>query len=239
MRNTTQHAHDKTRDVKRRETKTLVLRPGYLIATEYSARGGVSFEHREKTKNKGTVVVERVRKTDSEKVLQHSRAVINAAYHATAMSSVYTPIGLWYVDEEMLPSFKAAMSDSIEGAAIVNEIAEAEESERRVSIRYYLVQLDPSNEDLAFRLGQHVRELLTTIRDCLVNLDRKNFELQWDKARNLERLATGRQSELIEAALGQLKDEKKIMLSRLRDLNTRAYHFDQVEKAIEKLPGLD
>lgn len=195
-------------DAKRK--KILALRPGQWLHTEFSARG----------------------KEEDVEMMKLARSVVNGAYHTAATTSVYTPLAIWFVDEEMLADFLTRINEFEEASKLFNQMAANRGSERRTSVRHYLMPVDVSDERLALRMGQHVRGTLEELRAAIVGKDRKGFELAMDRARNMEMLAIGEQSEAIREAIEELKTLKKRMIGMLKSGHDQKLSFPKTDRAI-------
>lgn len=197
----------------------LAFRPGYIVALEFSAVGGVKYQ---RTAGEERVEGERLeadfstRKTvDNVHLVGLSRALVNRGYHVMDRFAVPTPIG-YFADDDALAKIRAALEPLQHAAREFNDMAEAAGSERRVAIEIYPLALDVDNEAAARRIARAVRERLEDLRAALVTGDPGAYDKAREKARNLDRLATGIQADAVRLALDAASEAKKELTSALK-----------------------
>lgn len=198
-----------------RRVRRNVIKGGFLVQPEFSAVGGVAYE-RQPVRTDGAVQEARVvRKADNADVLKDSKAIIGAAYYTMERTCLNTPVG-YFCDPQMLIEVRDALSDIQKAAGMFNEMSAMLGSDRRVTIDLYELPLPLENEHLIRRLLRLVVDRLSDVRTALRNGDRKEFEAVHDKARNLDKITTGVNSDAIRLALDLAKDRKRELLDQLR-----------------------
>lgn len=205
-----------TRDTKiRRIGRKIPIKPGYIVALEFSAVGGVSYS-RETVASEGNVaktVV--VREADNAELLKDSKAIIGGAYYVMDRTCVNTPLG-YYADEAQLAEVRKDIVEYQRAAKSFNEMAAILNSDRRVTIDLFPLPLDNDNDLALWRLARVIADRLTDVRNALRSGDRKTYEAAADKARNLDRMATGANADAVRLALDVAKNRKGELLEHLR-----------------------
>lgn len=191
-----------------------------LIVPEFSARGGITIKREvisEKKTGRGMKTETRIeRKVDDEELLKESRALIARGHYLINKHFVNTPIG-FLGDVQMLTKFEDEFKELRLAAEVINEVAQDMGSARRMEMDFFTVQLQSDDPKVVKRLARHIRERLEALATALIAGDREAFEVAWDEAQKLEKLAVGIQSDSISFALASAKEAKKMLLSRLRD----------------------
>ncbi len=210
---------DPKRSAIRRLGRKIQIKEGWLVGIEFSAKGGVTYEREnireEAIGDKGAETeIKTVKRVDNVDLHKESKAVIGAAYYVMDRYCVSTPLG-YFADDEQLKAAEAQIADIRIAAGHVNDMARLLGSARRVTIETYPIELSVDNEKAARRLAKVVRERLTEIAETLRAGNRKTFDAAFEKARNLERLATGIQSDSVHLALAAAKELKREMLESL------------------------
>ena len=199
----------------RRGVRKHPIKPGYIVALEFSAIGGVKYE-RELVRASGNEAEVRVTRTaDNADLLKDSKSIIGAAYYIMDRTCVNTPIG-YYADEHQLEEARLGLVDAQRAAKTFNEIAEQLGSDRRVTIDLFPMMIEPDNDALLARLARLACERLQAVKDALRAGDRKEFEWAMDKARNVEHMATGVNADAVRLALHIAKQRKSELLEDLR-----------------------
>lgn len=218
----------------------VAFRPGFIVAVEFSALGGVTYDRediREDVVGEGLEAeFKTVKRVDHVQLNRESRSIINAAYHVLEKHCAQTPIG-YYADEAMLAKVEEEIDQVKAAAKIFNEVAQKLGSQRRVVVEIYPLELRLDCEAAARRLVKVVREKLLAIRDALAEGSRRGFELALDKAHNLDRLATGIQSDSIRIAIEHAKEQKALLLEALREGATpevaaKSLNLEPIEAAV-------
>lgn len=201
------------------EDRPLSLRDGAFLIVEFSATGGVRYA---RTANREEQVGEGLeaefttfKQVDNASLVKLSRSIINRAYHIMDRLAVSTPLG-YFADRASERMLRDELGEVQEAARQFNDMAAAVRSARRVRIDVYALRVREDDEEAARRLAGAVRERLQDLRDTLAAGDREGFERAIDRARNLDRLATGIQADSIRLAMDAAKEQKAIMLERLR-----------------------
>lgn len=186
---------------------------------EFSATGGVSYartdahEHRVGEGLEAEFTTQK--RVDHVGLVNLSRSIINRAYHVMDKLAVSTPIG-YFADPSGERKITEALAPIVSAAEEFNEMARSVGSGRRVHIAIYPVRIREDDETAARRIATSVREKLEDLQAALAQGDREAFERAWDKARNLDRLATGIQADSIRLALEAAKEQKGVLLESLR-----------------------
>lgn len=217
--NTQDMARSVSRNLVRSTRGRLEFKPGYILALEFSATGGVSYRREatiEEQDGEGMRAELHTHKhVDHVELNKNSRAIVNQAYHIVDKYATPTPLGYW-VDELALSKITTELAGAQEAAAVFNELAKTLGSARRIEISVYPLALAENNEMAARRVARDVRDRIQAIREALAAADRKGFDLAWDKAKNLDRMATGIQADSIRMALDHAKTVKTQLLEALR-----------------------
>lgn len=218
--NTQDMARSVSRNLVRTTRGRLEFKPGYILALEFSATGGVSYRREqtiEEQDGEGLRAELRTHKhVDHVELNKNSRAIINQAYHIVDKHATPTPLGYW-VDDVALEKITSELENVRESAQVFNELAHTLGSARRVEINIYPLALAENNEMAARRVARDVCDRIAALRAALASADRKAFDLAWDKSRNLDRMATGIQADSIRMALEHAKTTKTQLLECLRE----------------------
>lgn len=193
---------------------------GYLVQTEFEAAGGVSYEREyisEETEGR-SLKAEFVtrKKVDDVELVKDSRSIIWRAYYVMAKHAAKTPIG-YFADAPMLEALEKEFAEVRELAREFNELAYSLRSDRRVKVEIYPLDVSVDNETVARRLAKLVRDRLVALRDTLREADLKEFKEAAERAKNLEKLATGIQRDSIRYAVEAARDGRKALAKRIKD----------------------
>lgn len=223
--------------------KPIAMSPGFFYITEFSATGGVSYgrvgkgwskEHEDKSL---TAQFTTRKEVDHVGLLKWSRKVVNLAYGVMERYCSNTPIGYW-VSEETAPKMLSELAGVKFEADQLNKAARDLGSRRRCRIDAYAIRSnEQSEEQIAIRLAQTIRERLDGLREDLRNGDLNAYSTSWKQAKNLPRLATGIQSESIVLALEAAKESRAALAEALRNGTEQkaagaALNLDAIESAI-------
>lgn len=192
---------------------------GYLIQTEFAAEGGVTYERRQTASETDgrqlkTEFLTKKRVDDVE-LIKDSRSVVWRAYYVLAKHAAHTPIG-YFADAGMLEALERDFDEVRSLAREFNELAASLGSARRVRVEIYPLDVGVDNETVARRLAKLVRERLAGLRDSLATADLKEFKEANDRAKNLEKLATGIQRDSIRYALEAARDARKELAKAIK-----------------------
>lgn len=191
-----------------------------LIVPEFSACGGITIKREvisEKKTGRGFRTETRIeRKADDEELLKESRALIARGHYLINKHFVNTPIG-FLGDVHMLAKFEDEFKELRQAAEVINEVARDVGSARRMEMDFFQVQLQSDDPKVVKRLARHIRERLEALSLALTAGDREAFEVAWDEAQKLEKLAVGIQSDSISFALASAKEAKKMLLASIRE----------------------
>lgn len=201
----------------------ITVRDGYLVPCEFSALGGVEYireDLKEERLGENGLASEFVtlKKVDNIELHKESKAIIGRAHYVMERTCTNTPVG-YFADEEQLRNCKAELAEVQEAARVFNDIARRMNCFRRVRIAVFPVKLrwDKNDEETARRLAATVRERLYALKQTLAAGDRAAFETQFDKARNLNRLAVGIQADAIMMALEAARLNKGVLSDMIRE----------------------
>lgn len=193
---------------------------GYLVQTEFEASGGVRYERQyiseEKDGRKLKAEFLTRKKVDDVELVKDSRSIIWRAYYVMSKHAARTPIG-YFADPAMLEELEKEFAEVRELAREFNELSASLGSDRRVKVEIYPLDVSVDNETVARRLAKLVRERLADLRDTLRAADLKEYKEAAERAKNLERLATGIQRDSIRMALEAARDARKALAKRIKD----------------------
>ncbi len=206
--------------------KALEIKPGFIVLTEFSKKGGVRFEREEIRQEAYKKVGEErewksVKRVDNVEVFNGSRSLVSSAYYAMDRGAAITPLG-YYVAEAELPALLDKVREVQAEVAKFNADAAAAKSERRVTVEVYPLEVKLDNAAVVGRIARSVRERLAALLDALREGNRQDFETAWENCRNLEHLATGMQRSSIEFGLEAAKAAKALLLEELREQAEKA-----------------
>lgn len=223
--------------------KPLNLARGIFYIVEFSAKGGVRYTKIEdlgKTVNADESAVEEysTRKDVDHVGLQTwSRKIVNMAYNVMERYCSITPVGYW-IAEERAPKMLEELAQVKMEARKLNDYARDIKSKRRATIEVYAMQVgEEALEKTAIRLAQTVRERLESLREDLCNGDLNAYATSWKRAKNLPKLATGLQADIVTAALEAAKASRAELAEKLRNKAQpekagSELNFDMLDSAI-------
>lgn len=183
----------------RNTARLFTLRPGYLVLVEYSSVGAT------------------LRLPNGDKEVDHpelasdAKAVVNAAYHATAVHSVHTPWG-YLVDDELLAEVEASLKPIREAAKLFRDMAVAARSNREVIVRYFPVALSGVDQEFADRIRELIVERFAAVRTSAREVVLRDYEFSMDRARHFERVVEGSNVDLVTEAYAEAKTLRKGLL---------------------------
>lgn len=198
---------------------TLNIDDGYVVAVEFGANGGITYDREDisqENEGRGLRAEFKTRKhVDDVELVAESTKIIDRAYGAIARHCTKTPIG-YFTPKGSLERLEEEVSVLRTEAEEFNFRAVNEGSARRVRVAIYPMQLVLDDARAASRLAALVRERLRNLASALRAGDRKAFEGEMERCKNLELLAVGVQRDAIVDALGIAKDRKRELLLDLR-----------------------
>lgn len=201
-------------------TKTLKMRPGYFLALEFSAHGGVSYRRatlNEEATGPGTVTDFNTRKTvDHIELNKQSNSIVQSAYSVLSKYAVSTPLGYW-IDKPGLDKLAEDLRHVQENAESFCRRAADVGSARRVAIAIYPLALAEDNEIAAQRIAQDVRDRLGELHAAFKTGDRTVIKTATESVRHLEKLAVGVQADSIRLAQDHAKFLNLSLGRALRD----------------------
>jgi hypothetical protein len=175
-------------------TRTHDLPDGLFLIAEFSATGGVEYRRTAtETETSGDAIREEyagIKRVDHVGLVSLSRQLVARAERAVASRATRTPLG-WYVETARVTEVFAALEDLQREAQDFNVAATAANSERRVRIAAYPMQIALDPVLAAERLRALVRERLGHLRDALVARDAGAAKNALTRAAGIERLAHG------------------------------------------------
>lgn len=194
------------------------FKPGYIVALEFSAVGGVTYERedlREEEIGDGMEAeFKTIKRVDDTELHKESRAIISQAYYMLERVCTPTPLG-HYADAAQLLKLREKLAPLKEAAGIFNELARRKGSRRRVVLEIYPIGVDTDDEAAAARLAQVVRERLSEALASLQSGDTSTRPIK--SCRNLERLASGIQADAVKLAVEQLRERRNELAEQLRE----------------------
>jgi hypothetical protein len=223
--------------------KPLNLARGIFYIVEFSAKGGICYkkigeETKEVHEDESMTAEYSTRKEVDHIGLQTwSRKIVNAAYNVMERHCSITPVGYW-ISESLAPKMLEELAQVKMEARKLNDFARTVKSARRALIEVYAMQVgQEALEATAIRLAETVRDRLESLRTDLANGDLNAYATSWKRAKNLPRLATGLQSEVIVQALEAAKTARADLAEKLRNrmLPEKAgseLNFDMIDSAI-------
>lgn len=213
----------KPKKIKTRAAKSnFDLTTGYLVATEFEANGGVTYDR--------TVVSEEEvgrgmkaefithKRVDDVELVRDSRSVVSRAYYIVHSICAHTPIG-YFADPGALEALEKAFDEVRALARDFNDLARSVGSARRVKAEIYPLDVSVDNEHVAKRLAGLVHERLRGLHDSLRAGDLREYKQAAKRARNLEKLATGIQRDSIRYGLDCASDGRKTLAAAIKDEN--------------------
>jgi hypothetical protein len=193
---------------------------GYLIQTEFRREGGVTYERRQIGQEQDGRVLRTEfltkKKVDDVELHKDSRSVIWKAYYVVAKHATLTPIG-YFADASTLEALEKDFQEVRDLAREFNELAYSLRSGLRVRAEIYPLDVGVDNEMVARRLAGLVRERLLDLRDTLSTGNLKAYKEAADRAKNLEKLATGIQRESIRFALEGASEGRRLLAKAIKD----------------------
>jgi len=188
---------------------TVCIRPGWMVADCSTASGGVTYD-REKLGEKqinqrvGLQTEHKTMKTvDHVQVCAAIDAVVKRVDYILRKHCARTPIG-WFADQPALLKVKAEVEEIKAEATDLNRQAERSGSERRAYIQIVPLRLDLAHAEATQEIARTVRTVLTEIRDVLRSGKLADLHKLRIRSINLDKLATGFQSDAIRFALDRV-----------------------------------
>jgi hypothetical protein len=227
------------------EERTFAFRPGWIIVDCSKASGGIHYDRepigREKAINKGNGVQldHKTRKTvDHVEVCAAVDACVKKVDYSLRKHCVRTDMG-WFADDMALQRVKKEVNEIAEEADDLNTRAEKAKSKRRAKIRISPLRLDATQPETVAEIADTIRGVLGEIRDALRGGDIASLHKLKIRSMNLERLATGFQSDAIRFALDRVptaaNEIRDLVKVSTRGVKTNPKATDEsVEKAINE-----
>jgi hypothetical protein len=183
------------------------FRPGWMMVDCSSASGGIRYDRellKEKSINKGNGLQadHKTRKTvDNVEFCAAVDAVVKKVDYVLRKHCARTDMG-WFADDSVLHKVKAEVAEIEREANELNTIAAKKaKSARRAKIRVVPLKLDLAKPEAVQEIAATIRSVLTELRDALRAGDLASLHKLRIRSKNLERLATGFQSDAIRFAL--------------------------------------
>lgn len=186
------------------ELSRLTLRRGYLVLTEFSAKGGSKSSSKKAGKDDHDVIT---RKYDDKDIWSASTRIISSANQIVRKYTVPTPIGYW-IDDLLLPRLQAAMESKTGEAEELNVLAAQLESERRVKIALYPISFD-ADPNLSERILDHVLDTLKSLYHSLKTGDLLEYRAAMHIVRNLHRFVSPPYDKKIQSIVNLVPKMKK------------------------------
>lgn len=222
------------RKAKLRFGNAIKLTPGYLVADDSYASGGVTYERvysREQAKINRGRGIERKHRTitriDHLEAVQTIDALKKQVDYALVKHCVSMPFG-WFTNKAGLKKLRIEIEQLRKQANKLNTVAEKVDCARRIRVGIIPALLDVSTEESATAIARTIRETLTAVRDALRSgmvkrpkdgddSIRDDLHAPLLRCRNLDRLAVGLAGEAVKNALERIPTAKKQILSALKE----------------------
>lgn len=187
------------------------FRPGWMIVDCSSASGGIRYDRellKEKSINKGNGMQadHKTRKTvDHVEFCAAIDAVVKKVDYVLRKHCARTDMG-WFADDAALVKVKAEVAEIDREANDLNvHAAKRAKSARRAKIRVVPLKLDLAKPEAVQEIAATIRGVLTELHDALRAGDIASLHKLRIRAKNLDRLATGFQSDAIRFALERIQ----------------------------------
>ncbi len=190
------------------------LAPGFMVTTEFSSVGGVDIETASENAPHGESLVRKRVRYDHPALHKAAQSICQEAYkivrqHGTPMFS-----GMYFVAEREFDALDAALQELRDGADVLNEEARERRSDRQTKIEIYPFQADANNPRLALRVGRSLHDLLVRLKESFDSDTRQDFVGEWRMTRNLDKVVTGMQGQIMREALRSAEDQRPVMIAR-------------------------
>lgn len=183
------------------------FRPGWMMVDCSSASGGIRYDRellKEKSINRGNGLQadHKTRKTvDNVEFCAAVDAVVKKVDYVLRKHCARTDMG-WFADDTVIHKIKAEIAEIEREAHELNTVAAKKaKSARRAKIRVVPLKLDLNKPEAVQEIAATIRGVLTELRDALRAGDLPSLHKLRIRSKNLERLATGFQSDAIKFAL--------------------------------------
>ena len=192
--------------MKKQREKSFSFRPGWVIRDCSSASGGIQYlrdlvKEKQINRNRGLQVDHKTRKiVDNVEYCAHIDAVVKKVDYVLRKHCARTEMG-WFADDGALTAVKAEIREIREEAAELNRLADRAGSSRRAKIHIAPLRLDLAQPEAVQEIAYTVRSVLDDIHAALRTGDVASLHKLKIRAKNLDRLATGFQSDAIRFAL--------------------------------------
>lgn len=183
------------------------FRPGWMIVDCSSANGGIRYDREllgeePINRRRGLQVDHKTRKTvDNVEFCAAVDAVVKKVDYVLRKHCARTDMG-WFADDVALGKVKAEVAEIDREAHELNTVgAKKAKSARRAKIRVVPLKLDLAKPEAVQEIAGTIRDVLSELRDALRAGDLASLHKLRIRSKNLDRLATGFQSDAIRFAL--------------------------------------
>lgn len=208
---TTQHSAPLTLSIKYPGAADLA--PGYMVTTEFSSIGGVDIETASENTPHGESLVRKRVRYDHPALHKAAQSICQEAYkivrHHGPMFS-----GMYFVAEREFDALDTALQELRDGADVLNDEARERRSDRQTKIEIYPFQADANNPRLALRVGRVLHELLVRLKESFDSDTRQDFVGEWRMTKNMDKVVTGMQSQVMREALRSAEDQRPVMIAQ-------------------------
>jgi hypothetical protein len=222
--------------IARPPTHLMPLRPGFLVVTEFSARGGVKFVSTGKRRATDGSSKTSTKFVDNPQLEKLTRAIMNGCYGHMQAHCAATPLG-FITDADGLQAVTEALREPVVAAQQFNtHVAPKYDSDRRITVDFFPVPLNTKDERWALRLQRLIRERLVDLKVAMKTAHRDTVKMHFDRSRNIERITTGVHYDKVKAALDSMRDQRHLLSAAPPEkIDLAKFDFRKIDAAISYL----